>query len=72
MTEKRFLTAEERRVRLAALPTEWHLASASAAMTMAGMSLTVEKLEALHRMMEGTTTLAEERIFAEHQARSAE
>ncbi|MBM7369426.1 hypothetical protein [Gordonia hydrophobica] len=61
MTEKRFLTAQERRDRIAALPAERHIASASAAATMAGMPLTDDDVDALHRLANGTTTFADER-----------
>ena len=55
MTEKRFLSAEERRERLATVSTESQIAAVAAASTMAGMPLSDHDIEGLRRKFNGET-----------------
>lgn len=66
---KRFLTAEERRERVAKLPADWHIAGAAAGNTMAGMPTTSADVAALRRTLNGESTAAAERARIETQIR---
>jgi hypothetical protein len=46
---KRFVSEQERRAWVAKLPVDWHVASAAAGNTMAGMSTTAEDVKALRK-----------------------